>query len=168
MNNLFIKQTETMGRGVFTRRPIQKGHIIEEAPVILVPNEDDFHFQKTALRFYCFNTHTSGNSCVALGYGSLYNHAPMGIANTTYLFDSINNLMVFKADRDIEEGEQLFVYYGYDPVLEGQRWETRKLQEKKDLEDKFVGTDYNPPAHDDIPDKVGLKNIPGALQLVNS
>jgi len=130
-NNIFVKNTADMGRGVFARLPIIAGHIIEECHCVVLGGEDDKKLQDSILRFYCFRG-TGLTSVLALGYGSLYNHAPDGVANAVYAYDGANNVITFTALRNIEEGEQVLINYGYNPLVELEKWKTRKA--KDDLE----------------------------------
>lgn len=130
-NNIFVKNTTDMGRGVFARLPILEGHIIEECPCISVPYDITSACQHTVLRFYVFRGGPS-EDILALGYGSLYNHAPEGVANAVYTYDGANNVITFTALRNIEEGEQVLINYGYNPLVELEKWKTRKA--KDDME----------------------------------
>lgn len=49
---------------------------------------------------------------VALGYGSLYNHSPD--ANARFTPRTSQDDIVFRAVRDIAEGEQIFIDYQWE------------------------------------------------------
>jgi uncharacterized protein len=103
-----VKWTRRKGRGVFARRDIRKGAVIERAPIILLPTRDVFNQEpETKLSSYVF---TWGRDTVALvlGYGSLYNHSYQ--PNAEY-YDSGRLTQVFKAIRDIRSGEEITVNY---------------------------------------------------------
>lgn len=126
MTKLYIRHTETMGRGVFAKEKIPQGHIVEECPCIELSAEDDANIQKTVLRFYVFNS-TKFTSVIALGYGSLYNHAPDSEANAFYVYDAAHNCIIITAKREIEKDEQILINYGYNPLVEIERWNSINL-----------------------------------------
>jgi SET domain-containing protein len=103
-----VRWTRRKGRGVFARRRIRKGTVIERAPVILVPTKEVFNrTTDSKLANYVF---VWGRDTVAvvLGYGSLYNHSYR--PNAEY-YDSGRLTQVFKAIRDIRAGEEITVNY---------------------------------------------------------
>src|SRR5436305_320986 len=70
-----VKRVKGKGRGVFARRPIREGEVIERVPVIVLPvGEIRTPDGWTTLGDYCF-LWDRGTVAVALGYGSLYNHS---------------------------------------------------------------------------------------------
>ena len=52
--DLFIKNTDNKGRGVFTRAAITTDTVIEIAPVIVMNKDDRVHLDKTLLHDYIF------------------------------------------------------------------------------------------------------------------
>src|SRR5262249_50306245 len=67
-----VKRARGKGRGVFARRLIREGEVIERVPVIVLPlDEGD---TGTVLPAYCF-TWSRNSVALALGYGSLFNHS---------------------------------------------------------------------------------------------
>jgi SET domain-containing protein len=103
-----VRWTRNKGRGVFARRRIRKGTVIERAPVILLPTKEVFsNAPRTTLADYVF---TWGKKTVAvvLGYGSLYNHSYR--PNAEY-YDSGRRTQVFRAIQDIKSGEEITVNY---------------------------------------------------------
>lgn len=95
-------------------KKILKGEVIEEAPVILIPEGEMEHISKTVLTKYEFFWNNDFEA-VTLGYGSLYNHSRT--PNVEFEQDYDRKLMIFTALRDIEPGEELFIDYqqGDDP-----------------------------------------------------
>ena len=70
-----VRKIRGKGRGVFARRPIEEGEIIERVPVIVIPADqvgDDPG--RNGLAGYVF-AWGRGTVALALGYGSLYNHS---------------------------------------------------------------------------------------------
>ena len=107
-----VKHIPRKGRGVFARRAIHEGELIERVPVILLPIED-VQDQETwrDLACYCF-LWKEGTVALALGYGSLYNHSYEPNAR----YDDVGrSTKVYTAIRDIAAGEEITVNYNGDP-----------------------------------------------------
>jgi hypothetical protein len=110
--SVYVKDTgTTKGRGAYAARPHAKGELVEACPVVLftgsyasVPGE---------VRKLLFNwgvlAGTEAAHCLALGYGSLYNHE--NPANMRYEADADARLLRFVAIRDIAADEELTVNY---------------------------------------------------------
>ena len=106
LNNIEIQYSKIGGRGVFSKKPIKKGSIVEESPFIAVYKEEVVG----RLLDYVFDL---DDHCYALsfGYGSMYNHSNKN--NVIYEINSrIENSLVFKAKKDINKGDELTVSYG--------------------------------------------------------
>lgn len=105
-----VRRVKGKGRGVFARRPIAAGAVIERVPVLVLPyGEDEW---ESALAPYYF-AWGRGTVALALGYGSLYNHSYRPNAR----YDDIGQLTkVFTTLRDIEPGEEITVNYNGDPA----------------------------------------------------
>jgi SET domain-containing protein len=105
---LYILDSESKGRGVFTSRDIPKGSIIESAPVIICSEKDRLIIHKTLLHDYYFLWNE--NECaIALGYGSLYNHSDK--PNADFALDYMSNTIDFSAIMDIQAGEEIMINY---------------------------------------------------------
>jgi uncharacterized protein len=87
---------------------ISKGEVIEECPVILLPEEQIDHVAETLLTHYEF-LWDDKNEAIALGYGSLYNHSHN--PNVTFSPNYDKKVMVFTALRDIAPDEELLLDY---------------------------------------------------------
>jgi hypothetical protein len=111
--SLFIHQTSRMGKGVFTKEAIEKGSIVEIAPVIVMEKEDRRILDQTLLHDYIFEWGQDKHQCcVALGYVSMYNHSYQ--ANCEYEMDYERELMTIKSVQYIPPGEELFINYNGD------------------------------------------------------
>nr|POE52088.1 set domain-containing protein 7 [Quercus suber] len=129
------------GRGIFATAPIARGTILETSPILLLsPEENRQHVEKTALYHYTYNwpvpqTAAAGDSvgktnndndndndnrarqplaksqALVLGLGSLFNHSRFG-QNVVWTRDVQNALIVYRALRDVEAGEELCISYG--------------------------------------------------------
>lgn len=103
-NKLIVKKSAIHGYGVFAGKAIKKGERIEECYAILTKVEDDI------LGDYYFDMR--GKNAVLTGFGWIYNHSED--PNAYYEINYKNRLMVFKAERAIKKGEEIFVSYGDD------------------------------------------------------
>ncbi len=110
---LYIMETETKGRGVFTSVPISKGDLIESAPIIVLDDKDRQAIHKTHLHDYYFLWEQGDDeeyeAAIALGYGSLYNHSKEPNAEFIPVFNEY--VIEFVAIRDIEAGEEILIEY---------------------------------------------------------
>ena len=107
-----VKRVKGKGRGVFARRPIRRGEVIERVPVLVLPVAEVKNAANwTGLARYCFHW-GEGTLALALGYGSLYNHSYH--PNACY-DDAGGPTKVFTALRDIEPGEEITVNYNGEP-----------------------------------------------------
>jgi hypothetical protein len=69
-----IRCDPSKGRGVFARRALAGGVLIEAAPVVVVPAAERKPLDRTTLHDYYFVWDDAGNAAVALGFVSLCNH----------------------------------------------------------------------------------------------
>jgi SET domain-containing protein len=107
-----VKRVQGKGRGVFARRPIRKGEVIERVPMLVLPvGEDEDAPGWDGLEGYCF-VWGRRTLALALGYGSLYNHSYR--PNARYE-DVGRQVKVFTALRDIAPGEEITVNYNGEP-----------------------------------------------------
>lgn len=110
----FVKDTGTAkGRGVFAARDFAADEVVEIAPVILFARKDFVGVPKP-LKHVIFNWNwlvgqKDDRQAIALGFGSLYNHA--NPANMRYEADATLPAMRFVAVRDIAAGEELTINY---------------------------------------------------------
>lgn len=77
MNKIYISQSKipNAGRGVFANVHIRKGEIIEQCPVIEIPDHDASQVNKSILNTYIYYLGKNKDQLViALGFGSIYNH----------------------------------------------------------------------------------------------
>jgi SET domain-containing protein len=99
-----------MGRGVYAARRFRTGDVIEVCPVIPLPRGQTRACVGDLLDRYIFQwPRRDYPSVVVLGLGSLYNHAAH--PNAGYTPRTADDVMVFRAARPIDAGEQIFVDY---------------------------------------------------------
>ncbi len=106
---IYVRETAEKGRGVFTAQEIPAGSPIESCPVIVLSLEDTKQVHKTSLHDYYFLWGTDGQSAIALGFGSIYNHA--SDANADYEMDLENTSIDIVALRNIAPGEEITLNY---------------------------------------------------------
>ena len=109
MPKIYFKQISKKHRGVFARKKIKKGEVIEICPVIIMPKRDQKILDKTNLFSYYFYWGRNNTSAIALGYGSLYNHSYT--PNAEYEENVRKKVIVFKAIRNIKKGEEILTNY---------------------------------------------------------
>jgi uncharacterized protein len=99
-----VKRIRGKGRGVFARRAIAAGTVIEVVPVLTLPADD---VEATALAGHCF-VWSRGTVGLPLGYGALYNHS---YAPNAECVDRAPRTKLFRAVRDIAAGEEITINY---------------------------------------------------------
>lgn len=106
---------QSAGRGVFARKEIKRGELIEVCPVIVLPESEREYIRKTNLRSYYFQWGDNLKAVgIALGFGSLYNHSYT--PNAKYIKKMEDRLLEFVAIKDIERDEEITVNYNFgDP-----------------------------------------------------
>jgi len=102
------------GKGVFAKKDINKGTIIDVAHVILLPNKDYKEISKTILWNYCYiwedPKHKSEfTNAISLSISQFINHSYD--PNVRYIYDYENNCIDFETLRDISEFEELVTNY---------------------------------------------------------
>ena len=109
-----VRRVRGKGRGVFARRPIGAGEVIETCPVLVLPagSAEDV---PAGIGGYVFEW-GRGKLALALGYGSLYNHSYR--PNARY-DDAAPAQMVFRAIRNIEPDEEITINYNGEPWRRG-------------------------------------------------
>ncbi|NND05875.1 MAG: SET domain-containing protein-lysine N-methyltransferase [Saprospiraceae bacterium] len=107
---LYVAQTLTRGRGVFTGRSIEPGSVIEICEVIFIPEEQLPLLDQTILyEYYFLWPDDSKAACIALGLGSLYNHAPT--PNAEVVFDLDETTLTIKSIQPIAAGSEICIDY---------------------------------------------------------
>ena len=105
---LYIAPSPRGGRGVFTAEAIDEGALIEICPVIVLNEQDLEKVHQTALHDYYFLWGDKG-CAIALGYGSLYNHA--SDPNADYAMDFERETIDVVSIRPIAAGEEITFNY---------------------------------------------------------
>ena len=117
-NTIEVKITKSKGRGLFAVRDIKKGETIEVSPTLTLHVEGIGN----TLNAYVFARDHSKDSpwcLLALGFGSLFNHATL--PNVEYAiskkknFGTHSRVIKFTTKKAIKKGTELTVDYGYNP-----------------------------------------------------
>ncbi|MDZ4231047.1 MAG: SET domain-containing protein [Dehalococcoidales bacterium] len=130
MEGLEVRNSGRKGRGVFASRDFGEGELIETCHVILCPEQDTEHINRTFLYNYYFNWGPERNRvAVALGFGSLYNHSYH--PNARYEKDLARNLVNFRCLKPITRGEEITVNYNENPSDKRPVWFLKRKSEKR-------------------------------------
>ena len=118
---IHIGESGSRGRGLFARRPIGGGELIEAAPVVVVPREQIDHLDATVLGDYYFLWgETKKEAAILLGRCSLCNHSYE--PNARFVLVPDQRTIEFVALRDIVVGEEITINYNGDPASRGPLW----------------------------------------------
>ena len=118
---LFIKEIKGKGRGVFCKDHISKDEAFEICPVLVFPEKDKDTLMTSHLVDYFFTFNKEENTmALALGFGSLYNHAIH--SNAAYILNPEQKVMTFFALEDIPAGKEICINYGGEPGQEFKEW----------------------------------------------
>lgn len=101
-----MKPSPIHGRGMFAKRPIKSGQLIEAAPLIFFNRENDLT-SNSVIKHYDMNI-DGKTSSIMLGYATIYNHSDDNNAKWLVNGDQI----YITALRDIQTGDEVFVNYG--------------------------------------------------------
>ncbi len=119
--SLYVAESELGGRGVFTGEDLDPGSLIEVCPVIVLPEKDLPVIHQTRLHDYYFLWEEDQRKCaIALGFGSLYNHAYR--PNAHYVADYEGQTLDFYALRPIPAGSEITVNYNGEPDVDTPVW----------------------------------------------
>jgi SET domain-containing protein len=118
-STLSVATSPIHGLGVFTLVDLEPGDVVEVCPIVVCPSPDETHLEQTNLRGLYFHW-DEDSVAVALGYGSLYNHAWQ--ANARYEADGERAVIRFVAVRPIAAGDEVTVNYTGEPEGVGALW----------------------------------------------
>jgi SET domain-containing protein len=126
-SNIYANQSSIEGLGVFARHSIKEGDVIEEAPLILIPEDQLSDLTKTRLLEYYFAWgHKFSEAAIGLGFASLYNHSFE--PNAKYIKDVENSVLRFVAIKDIKQDEEIVVNYNGHPDDKSKLWFQARLE----------------------------------------
>jgi uncharacterized protein len=121
-NKVYSMESSIHGLGVFAREDIHEGEVIEECPIIPIPEEQLSNLVKTELLEYYFAWGAGfKEGAVCLGFGSLYNHTYDG-PNAKYIKDLENKVIRFVAIKPIARDSEILVNYNGHPEDKTKLW----------------------------------------------
>ena len=106
---LYVREVPGRGRGVFCGSALKQGDLVELCPVLVLPKGDFDKIHGSHLHDYYFLWEHEGETALALGYGSLYNHATE--SNADYEMDFAARTIAIIAQRDIAADEEICIDY---------------------------------------------------------
>jgi len=107
---LYVLDTEEYGRGVYTSEALSPGDMIELCPIIRIPQGQIGLIDQTKVYDYYFIWEEEGyDACIALGYGSLYNHSHR--PNAEVIMDYVDHRIKIIATSSIQPTHQIFIDY---------------------------------------------------------
>ena len=106
---LTLKDAGAKGRGVFATEDIPANTEILRNPTILI-NYDQC--ENNILKDYVF-AYSEKQVAICFGMGSMFNHSAN--ESVDYQITEDGSEVVFTTTKDIEEGEELFINYGWEP-----------------------------------------------------
>jgi len=111
-SHLYVKFVEKKGLGVFPKRDIKAGEVIEYCHSIVL--ETPRRWQKDSqISKYCYWSHETG--IMPLGFGPIYNSAEReDMRNCNYFTFPESALVIFVAIQDIPANEEILVWWGED------------------------------------------------------
>ncbi|MFT3933723.1 MAG: SET domain-containing protein-lysine N-methyltransferase [Chitinophagaceae bacterium] len=112
--DIIVKESSLHGRGVFARKHIGRGMLIEEAPAVFLSDEEKEQLRHSGLFNYYFLVNNATHPAVfGFGCSSFYNHSSQ--ANAFYTFSPKKNIIRFYACKKIVAGEEITINYNGQP-----------------------------------------------------
>lgn len=112
--NVYIKESKMVnaGRGVFAKKDIKRGGIIEVCPIIELPEHDASNLEEGILITYLYYFGKDREKAlVALGFGSIYNHTYT--PNALYEIKASEKTITFSAQKNIKKDQEITVNYNH-------------------------------------------------------
>lgn len=125
-NGLYLKETESKGRGLFCTDTIKKGDILETTPAIILNEKQSAYTNETVLENYVFKTGTISKklreeahvkklrdtNALVMGIASYCNHDEY--PNAEVIWDECDHTLyyILRATRSIPAGTEICTSYG--------------------------------------------------------
>jgi SET domain-containing protein len=128
---LYVKEVKGKGRAVFSTTAIAENDLIEECPLIVLSPADFDIVTSTEVVNYCFFFDKEEKIlALAMGFGSLYNHAFP--SNAHHMIDKETKTITIFALRDIKANEEICINYTGDPDNDSTEWfSARNIEYRK-------------------------------------
>ncbi len=111
-DKIYVSQSKIpkAGRGIFARAAIKKGEIIEQCPVLEIPEHDAANINTSIMVTYIYYLGKNKERLMlALGFGSIYNHSDQPNAKYKEIYK--DKLINFIAINEIKKDEEITVNY---------------------------------------------------------
>ena len=106
-----VRNSPGKGRGVFALRDIPKHTVLDVCPVLIFPQDEYAAYGRhTRLDHYTYRWR--GGFALALGLGSIFNHAPS--PNCGWVRNMDAETITYCTIKDVVAGSELFISYGVD------------------------------------------------------
>ncbi len=122
LQQIVVRMTQTMGRGVFASRDIAAGDVLGEFYSIRLPPDDVKAGRGTTLSHFWFEDDADGSAFVVLGWIELVNHSTTPNADRAWRQSAEGDVVTIYATRQIEAGEQIFIDYRFEASGENPVW----------------------------------------------
>jgi SET domain-containing protein len=134
LNRIEVRKSKISGYGLFAKKNMKAGEIIEECyyatlelPITGSINKYHYSWPKSEGQHHSDPEMDFTQRRIVFGYASYYNCCKTWEERSVdWYTDSVNDIYVFKAVKDIKKGEELCIYYG-DVFWD----EFNKINEKK-------------------------------------
>ena len=109
--DIYVAQSSFGGSGVFARKAISKGQLIEMCPVIVIPSDQRAQLQQPPLSRYLLDWENN-QGAIALGFGSLYKQSTTPNA---YLINNspVERIQIY-ALNNISQDDEITLCYDHD------------------------------------------------------
>lgn len=122
-DKIYVKKSKinNAGRGVFAKKDIRKGDVIENCPFIEISEDDTKHLGESFLVSYFFYFgKNKARSGIVLGFGSIYNHSDS--PNATFDINEKGKLINFIAIHNIKKDSEITFDYNHGNPKESPLW----------------------------------------------
>ena len=113
-NYISKSQIPDAGYGVYANRDYKEGDVVEINTFL------EYVDNRSGLENYVFKSHMNDNKhLIVLGNGSIFNHHDNN--NINYYYMPGKRFFVYKANRDIKKGEEMYINYGANWFINRQK-----------------------------------------------
>jgi uncharacterized protein len=119
-NRFMVRNTKTMGRGVYAISPVAKDELIGVFPTVLIDAAQRPALENTVISQFWFLGER--DAALVMGFPELINHSDTANVGHKFRQSATGEVAEFRALRAIQEGEQLFLDYGFDSHEDASRY----------------------------------------------
>jgi uncharacterized protein len=122
-SRFMVRNTRTMGRGVFALAAVARDELIGVFPTVLIDASQRRLMEHTVISQFWFEG--SDDAALVMGFPELINHCDTANVRHRFRASPTGEIAEFHACRAISEGEQLFLNYGFDTPEAAARYFTK-------------------------------------------